>query len=62
MGSTFVVPTLALSIQDCAEETGLSTQHIRRLVASKQLPASRIGSRIVVKREDLERLLDANRL
>jgi excisionase family DNA binding protein len=62
MGTTIVLPTLALSVQDCADELGVSAQHIRRLISSKQLPASRIGNRIVIKREDLEQLLDANRL
>jgi excisionase family DNA binding protein len=62
MSTTIVLPTLALSVQDCADELGVSTQHVRRLIASKQLPASRIGNRIVIKREAVEQLLSRTQL
>lgn len=55
--TTITIPALALSVADAAWELACSQDHIRKLIARGQLPASRVGARIVIRREDLEQLL-----
>jgi excisionase family DNA binding protein len=61
-GLTVTIPSLALSVADAAFELGCSTDFIRARIKAGDLPASKVGGRVLVMREDLDRLLDANRL
>jgi excisionase family DNA binding protein len=61
-GMTVTIPSLTLSVADAAFELSCSQDHVRTLIREGELPASRIGARIVIRREDLEELLLRNRL
>lgn len=46
----------ALSIDEAAERLGVSAMTLRRRIDAGDLPVSRIGSRVVVNVDDLDRL------
>jgi excisionase family DNA binding protein len=50
---------LVLTVTEAAALLGISRAHAYELVARGDLPALRLGRRIVVPRRGLERLLDA---
>jgi excisionase family DNA binding protein len=50
-----------LSIKECGAIIKLGPWCIRRLIYSGALPYVRIGRRVLIKLEDLERFIDANR-
>ena len=49
---------LVLTVTEAAAVLGISRAHAYELVARRELPALRLGRRIVVPRRGLERLLD----
>ena len=51
------VPRLAYSIAEAAQVIGVLTATIRRLIESRKLPCARLGDRVLIPREELERLL-----
>jgi excisionase family DNA binding protein len=62
MAHTVAVPSLTLSVAECAWELACSEDFIRTLIARKQLPASKVGGRILIKREAVEQLLSRTQL
>lgn len=54
--------TLALTVAAIQEETGFSENHIRNLIARRELSCVRSGRAIRVLRRDLEAYLEANRV
>lgn len=50
--------SLALSIQETCEKTGLGTTKIYSLINSGKIKAKKIGKRTVVLSKDLEEFLD----
>ena len=55
-------PRIALNVSEAAAATGCSTKTIRRMIADKRLPSSRLKTtrgkgRVVIKPADLEALL-----
>ena len=42
-----------LSVEQCAERLAVSLKTVRRIIASGELPAVKIRSRLVVKESDL---------
>ena len=53
---------LALTVSALQAETGFSENHIRNLIARKELPCVRSGRAIRVLRRDLEDYLNRNRI
>ena len=51
---------LVLSEAEAAEVLGISRTHTYELVARGKLPSLRLGRRIVIPRQGLERLLDVD--
>jgi excisionase family DNA binding protein len=49
---------LVFTVTEAAAVLGISRAHAYELVARRELPALRLGRRIVVPRRGLERLLD----
>lgn len=49
---------LAYRINEIAEVTGTSPGFIRKQIASKQLPARKIGDAVIVLKKDLETWLN----
>lgn len=43
----------ALSVRDVAERLAVSTRHVHRLIARRELPSLRVGRRRLVRRETL---------
>lgn len=54
---TATANALAVTIKGAADLVGLSKGTIYRMVSDRQLPSYRVGSRILIKREDLVALL-----
>jgi excisionase family DNA binding protein len=61
MTSPMILP-LTLSVADAARELSCSDDHVRGLISRRQLPASRIGTRVIIRRDDLEELLVRSRI
>jgi excisionase family DNA binding protein len=59
---TEVVPTAMrfLTVKQAAETSGLGGSTIRLLIRRRQLRAQRVGRRVIIKRSDLEKFLEAN--
>jgi excisionase family DNA binding protein len=51
------VPRLAYGIAEAADLIGVSTATIRRLIDANKLPCARVGDRVLIPRQELERLL-----
>jgi excisionase family DNA binding protein len=49
-----------LTVKQTAETSGLGSSTIRLLIRKRQLRAQKVGRRVLVKRSDLERFLEAN--
>jgi len=49
-----------LTVRQAAETSGLGSSTIRLLIRKRQLRAQKVGRRIVIKRNDLEKFLEAN--
>jgi excisionase family DNA binding protein len=49
-----------LTVKQAAEHSGLGSSTIRLLIRKRQLGAQKIGRRVLIKRTDLERFLEAN--
>lgn len=43
----------ALSVEDVAKRLAVSTRHIHRLIARRELPSMRVGRRRLIRREAL---------
>ncbi len=52
-----MVEKLSFSVVEAAEAAGLSPRFVRELIAAGKLPVARLGSRVLVRRTDLETLL-----
>jgi len=48
------------TIAELALEWRVSIPHLHNLINRKQLPAHRIGGRLIVRREDAQRFLESN--
>ncbi len=46
------------TISELASEWRVSIAHVHNLINRKQLPAHRIGGRIIVKRDDAQRFIE----
>jgi excisionase family DNA binding protein len=57
---TPTVERLAYSAAEVAEAVGCSTLHIRNLIARGDIPAVRLGRRVLIRRAVLEDLLDGD--
>jgi excisionase family DNA binding protein len=51
------VRSATLSVYDTARLLGVSAPLIYRMISDKRLPALRVGRRVLVRRETVERLL-----
>jgi excisionase family DNA binding protein len=49
-----------LTVKQAAETSGLGVSTIRLFIRKRQLPAQKVGRRVLIKRTDLERVLEAN--
>jgi excisionase family DNA binding protein len=49
-----------LTVKQAAEHSGLGSSTIRLLIRKRQLRAQKVGRRVLIKRSDLERFLEAN--
>jgi excisionase family DNA binding protein len=56
------LPTNCISVAQASELLGCSEDHIRGLISRRELEASRLGKRILIRHSALERLLDRNRI
>lgn len=52
---------ITLSIKEAAELTGLSVAYLYAMSASGELPVSKVGSRCLIFRDDLEKWLRSKR-
>lgn len=50
-----------LSVNDVAEELGVSSKHVRRMIARGDLRIHRFGKVIRIARDDLDRDVDRHR-
>jgi excisionase family DNA binding protein len=55
--STVTLERLAFGIQESAQLTGLRKSKIRMLIRDGALPAVRVGDRVLIRKESLEKLL-----
>jgi excisionase family DNA binding protein len=55
--STVTLERLAFGIQESAQLTGLGKSKIRNLIRDGALPAVRVGDRVLIRKESLEKLL-----
>jgi excisionase family DNA binding protein len=53
------VPSITISRQEAAEALHVDVQTVDRAIAAKNLRASKIGRRVLVRVSDIERMLDA---
>lgn len=51
---------IALTIEEASEITGIGRNTMRQLVAWNKLPCMRVGRKILIQREVLERFVAAN--
>ena len=49
-----------LMVKQAAVTSGLGSSTIRLLIRKRQLPAQKVGRRVLIKRSDLEKFLEAN--
>ena len=54
------VNSIALTIDEASEYTGIGRNTLRQLIAWKKIPTLYIGRRILIRREILERFIDLN--
>jgi excisionase family DNA binding protein len=48
-----------LTVKQAAETSGLGVSTIRLMIRKRQLPAQRVGRRVLIKRNDLEIFLES---
>ena len=53
---------MLVSIASAAKELAVSIHGLRRWVAERKIPVVRLGRRVLIKREDLDRLVEKNRV
>lgn len=51
-------PVLLMKVPEVAEQTGLATSYVWRLVAQGELPVVRIGRTVRIRPVDLERFIE----
>ncbi|OUN34543.1 helix-turn-helix domain-containing protein [Lachnoclostridium sp. An76] len=52
---------LALTINEASEYTGIGRNTLRDLIRWDKLPVIRVGNKVVIRRDDLDRFLSENR-
>ena len=60
MTTTETVPHL-LTIDQLAEQLGITTRHVRRLIAERRIPYIKIGGLVRFDSEEISSWIDANR-
>ena len=55
-----LVNSIALTIDEASEYTGIGRNTLRQLIAWKKIPTLYIGRRILIRREILERFIELN--
>lgn len=58
-GTGPALPRLALRVSDAAIALGVSTRTVKRLLASRELKARRLGRSVLIEWRELERFLSA---
>ena len=59
MANTNITP-MGLSIESASAYSSLGVHLVRRLVQTGKLPALRVGARIIIKRDVLDRFMEEN--
>lgn len=54
------VNSIALTIDEASEYTGIGRNTLRQLIAWRKIPTLYIGRRILIRREILERFIELN--
>lgn len=54
------VNSIALTIDEASEYTGIGRNTLRQLIAWKKIPTLYIGRRVLIRREILERFIELN--
>ena len=54
-----IAERVSLTLAECAKATGLSEDYIRRAYRSGAFPVRYAGSKILVRRDDLEQWIDS---
>jgi excisionase family DNA binding protein len=52
------ITPLAYSVEDAAKQLSVSSQSVRRLIDRGELKARRVGTRVIVPKNELERWLE----
>ena len=52
---------VALTVNEASEYTGIGRNTLRNLIRWDKLPVIRIGNKVVIRRDDLDRFLSENR-
>lgn len=52
---------LALTVNEASEYTGIGRNTLRDLIRWDKLPVIRVGNKVVIRRDDLDRFLSENR-
>ena len=53
---------IALSIEEAADYTGIGRNTLRKLVEWKKLPVLKVGRKVLIKTDILEKFMEANAL
>ncbi len=56
-----ITPPLAYSVEEAAQQLSVSSQSVRRLIDRGELKARRVGTRVIVPKNELERWLEGSR-
>jgi excisionase family DNA binding protein len=59
-GGSMVDITAAFSVAQVSERLGISERKIRQLIAAKDIQALRIGKRVLIRADILQRFVDLN--
>ena len=51
---------IALSIEEAADYTGIGRNTLRKLVEWKKLPVLKVGRKVLIKTDILEKFMEAN--
>lgn len=54
------IPKLAYTLGEASLATGVSVNHLRNLIASKEINPTRCGRRVLIRHVELERYLEAS--
>ncbi len=55
------ITPLAYSLEEAAQQLSVSSQSVRRLIDRGELKARRVGRRVIVPKNELERWLEGSR-